>query len=141
MIVPIVAVLNGPVANAFAAVKETGAHVMVKTIRQIPVPFFTTQQAEEIGTLVAEYRKAIGAAHPLAVQQAYGEADRLLRQIDAIVLEAYGLPPRLERVLLDYFNGFNNRPIPFRFADYFPHDFKPFFSLRDWLTGTTLRQR
>jgi hypothetical protein len=57
----------------------------------------------------------------------------VLRRIDATVLSAYGLPPRLERQLLDYFNG-SRRQVAFRFTNYFPDDFTPWFSLADYLS-------
>jgi hypothetical protein len=53
----------------------------------------------------------------------------------AVILDAYGLPPRLERQLLDAFNG-GERIVPFRFADYFPQEFKPFCTLSEWLNNS-----
>jgi hypothetical protein len=40
----------------------------------------------------------------------------------------------MERELLDHFRGFP-RQVPFPFADYFPPDFTPAFTLSEWLTG------
>lgn len=137
MILPLAAVLNGPLANAFLADRETGPHIVKKSLLDIPVPSFSKRQKDELERLVQTYTQTLGAESNglLIREQVDRQADSLLRQIDAIVLEAYGLPPRLERMLLDYFNGFNSRPVPYRFADYFPREFKPFFALKDWLTG------
>jgi hypothetical protein len=55
-------------------------------------------------------------------------------QIDAEVLSAYDLPPRLERELLDYFTGYE-RPGPVRFDRYFPSDFRPAIPLRDYISA------
>ena len=49
-------------------------------------------------------------------------AKQILLQMDAIILKGYGLPPWLERRLLDFFRG-ERRPVPFEFGDYFPADF------------------
>ena len=49
-------------------------------------------------------------------------AHRILLQLDALILKGYGLPPWLERRLLDFFRG-ERRPVPFDFGDYFPADF------------------
>ena len=42
--------------------------------------------------------------------------------MDALILDAYDLPPWLERRLLDFFKG-EERPVPFKFGDYFPAGF------------------
>jgi hypothetical protein len=55
-------------------------------------------------------------------------AKKVILQMDALVLRAYGLPPWLERKLLDFFRG-QPRPVPFEFGDYFPADFTPNISL------------
>ena len=77
----------------------------------------------------------------------YREAEQTLRVIDAIVLSGYDLAPRVERELLDYFNG-QERVVPFQFGAYFPPDFEPCYSLRDYLskgfskrTASELRKR
>jgi hypothetical protein len=127
------AVLNGPVANAFVWERSGKRETTLNTIRSIPFPAFKTRHLSEITRLASEYRIAVEEAGE-QLGGSYVKADKLLREIDAIVLSAYGLPPRLERQLLDFFNG-DERQAPFRFADYFPHDFAPCFSLAEWITG------
>jgi hypothetical protein len=56
-------------------------------------------------------------------------ARRILLEMDALILQAYGLPPWLERRLLDFFRG-EARPVPFAFGDYYPADFAPSIPLR-----------
>ena len=60
-------------------------------------------------------------------------ARRSLLEIDAILLRAYNLPPRLERELLDFFRGFKRR-VPFDFTEYFPANFGPTIPLWMYLT-------
>lgn len=121
------AVLNGPVANAYLTENSGKGEFTFESIYRIPFPILSDKQIEVVNRLVDEYVVAAEGNND-------SRADLLLRQIDATVLTAYGLPPRLERKLLDYFRG-ESRLVPFEFADYFPPDFEPCFSLADWLTG------
>ena len=61
-------------------------------------------------------------------------ARRALLEIDAILLRAYNLPPRLERAVLDFFRGFERR-VPFKFTEYFPPNFGPNIPLWMYLSG------
>jgi hypothetical protein len=65
---------------------------------------------------VNEYEELIRGETRLA--PASELAQQLLLKIDAIILAGYGLPPRLERKLLKYFDG-EERPVvsPFRGYD------------------------
>ena len=57
-----------------------------------------------------------------------------LLRIDAELLTAYDLPPRLERELLDYFAG-HRCPGPVKFDRYYPDDFRPALPLRMVISG------
>jgi len=124
------AVLNGPVANAFVSTIEGKIDITSDTLKRIPVPAFLPEDIAQISTLVANYRQILDGDE---LQLDYAKADVLLRQIDAIVLKAYDLPPRLERNLLDFFNGCR-RQVPFDFHDYFPPEFESYFSLHDYIS-------
>jgi hypothetical protein len=57
---------------------------------------------------------------------AFARARDALLEIDATILRAYGLPPRMERELLDFFrNATPPRPVPFALDEYFPESFGP----------------
>ena len=58
---------------------------------------------------------------------------RLLVWIDALVLDGYDLPPRLERQLFDYFEG-RERPVLHEFRGWLPGDLKGNAPLFEWLT-------
>jgi hypothetical protein len=64
----------------------------------------------------------------------------LLLKIDAAVLDAYGLPARLERQVLDFFNSeegaSQRRAVPFDFGNYFPSDFKSCFPLSEFISAS-----
>jgi hypothetical protein len=54
------------------------------------------------------------------------EAKTVLLEIDSLVIKAYGLSPRVERELLDFFRSpKRGRPVPFEFGPYFPESFSP----------------
>ena len=98
------AIVNGPVANAYLAVHSPAKGIRISAVNAIPLP----ATLPDIAELVTDYRRLLtDAALP-------GECDARLRdllvEIDARVLAAYDLPPRLENELLDYF-GTAERPV------------------------------
>jgi hypothetical protein len=142
------AVLNGPVANAFVATREGKKHITIETLKAIPVPSFSPSQQALVKELVAEYKSAThDFDSPFTPDFRPTIIELLLKRIDAEVLSAYDLPPRIERQLLDFFNG-QSRAVPFEFTDYFPSEFESWIPLRDYLsdelrksTATAWRQR
>lgn len=121
------AVLNSPVANAYVAVHDFKLHVRKQTLEKIPLPRWGVEEIHEIERLVSAYEQTIKT--PLG---AY-DAEKALLAIDAYVLKGYNLQPRLERQLLDFFQGVK-RPVPFRFAEYFPQSFAPTIPLWMYLS-------
>ena len=57
-----------------------------------------------------------------------------LQQIDSIVLEGYGLTPRLERKLLDSFAG-HQRPVPFEFTRFYEKGFRAAVPYSTYVSG------
>jgi hypothetical protein len=125
------AILNSPVANAFVAAREGKTDVTIETLRSIPLPRFTDDQATRLRDLVSRYQQT--TALPLQGGAPDAVSEQLLKEIDATVLSAYKLPPRLERELLDFFRG-NARPTSHAFQDYYPADLEVYFSLSDYLS-------
>ena len=102
-----VAVLNGPVANAYVAARNGDGNIRIGNLDPIPIPRGDLPPA---GELAADY------AARLAAPDAPDRDDRmekLLIGIDARVLGAYDLPPQLERRLLERFRG-AARPVAHR---------------------------
>lgn len=99
------AVINGPLANAFIAVRSPAKGIRATAVAEIPIPRSLPGQ---LGSLVEQY------VEHLNDQSLFNQNADLLRgllnQIDAEVLEAYDLPPRLERELLDFFRD-AERPV------------------------------
>lgn len=135
----IAALLNGPVAAAFVATRETSKHITKTVLERVPIPHLQPDQVAAIERLVDAYLavRANTAAPDLPLWSAgNGEpaAKRILLQIDAEILKAYKLPPRLERLLLDYFRR-AKRPVPFQFGDYFPGDFTATIPLWQYISS------
>jgi hypothetical protein len=99
------AVLNGPLANAFLTERASNQHFTNELLKRLPVP--KHQNLNEITQTVLRFRNARAAAqaHGLKRPGADEHLSRLLVELDAEVLKAYELPPRLERRLLEFFRG------------------------------------
>jgi hypothetical protein len=128
------AILNSPVANAFVATREGSRDNTGEILKLIPVPRFSRPATEKIHNLVRQYQESTSSM----MLGSREESENLLKNIDAIVLEAYMMPPRLERALLDYFNG-SPRKVDHSFQDYFPASFDIFVHLTDYLGGKFAR--
>ncbi len=124
------AILNSPVANAFVATREGKTDVTKETLVLIPVPILTEAQRTKLRELIKEYQKLTST---ILLDNVWGSAEGLLKQIDATVLSGYRMPPRIERQLLDFFRN-QDRPTKHVFSEYFPEDFSAYFSLSDYLS-------
>ena len=130
------AILNGPVANAFVAVREVQRDIRIQTLKNVPVPNFHPDTEQTISSLVRQYNEVRGQwlLGIIPVSQAHVTCKRLLQWVDAEVLKAYDLPPRFERSLLDFFSG-HSRPGPIKFTQYFPDSFRPSLPWYRFLLG------
>ena len=130
------AVLNGPVANAYVSARELGRHLQIGSLGDIPIPEFGQAAQRLISSLVHRYieTRVLWLTGQLEVGESYDISHHLLRAIDAEVLRAYDLPPRLERAVLDWFSG-HERPGPVEFTEYFPSTFKPYVPWHLYTSG------
>ena len=114
-LVELCAILNSPLANAFSFVHDEQKHLRKETLQTLPLP--SARISREIGSLIGEYVAACeGDDGPLFSSRPKSAQDLLL-EIDALVLKAYDLPPRLERELLR-FMGEGQRPSRVDFEGY-----------------------
>lgn len=128
--VVLAAILNSPVANAFIATREGKIDITRQTLLLVPVPILTADQRSRLHLLVARYQIA---TKDIALSRNDSEdPERMLKEIDALILDGYRLPPRLERQILDYFRG-HARPVSHPFTDYIPEDHEFYFSLSAYL--------
>jgi hypothetical protein len=103
-LVALAAIVNGPVANAYLAVHSPAKGIRISAVNAIPIPATLPDVAE----LVGDYRRLVAGTEMLSDRDT--QLLELLVEIDARVLAAYDLPPRLERDLLNYF-GAAERPV------------------------------
>ena len=131
----LVAVLNGPLANAFITDHSSEKRLRIETLLSIPIPRTLPPM---VGELAREYARLV------TQRELQDRRDQrlaaLLDQIDVLVLEAYDLPPRLERALLAAFGAAERRLAhawePWRVSN---HD--PAFRLAELRAGILERSR
>ncbi len=119
------AVVNSPIANAYAFTHLSKRDNTVGDVRRLPVP--TAGSTGCIEQAVIAYLEAVREASECSVLQ-----DLLLR-VDAEVLKLYSLPLELERALLDLFNGHDRVGVPFKQERYFPEELDHPMRLADFL--------
>ncbi len=127
------ALLNSPVANGFAYDKLGKRDILVGTMRTLPVPPRSPSHEAAIEQAATKYRTlAIAKAaakpapsglfnqkmSPTAPPPTNTEVQAALLAMDAAVLRAYNLPVRLERQLLDLFNGVERKGVGCSFTSY-----------------------
>jgi hypothetical protein len=118
------AILNSPLANAFAYCHLGKRDVLVGTMRRMPVPEWSSAHAAMIEQTAMRYRALATSAGPLYEPAATPDGIRqALLEMDAAVLRAYDLPPRLERQLLDLFTGVERKGVGCTFTGYYPAGF------------------
>jgi len=127
------ALTNSPIANASLFSKGGKRDNRIRDLEQIPIPFIKMIDEERITYLVKSYEALRSSLkEDLALEANIQKCLQTLTEIDALILKAYDLPPRLERKLLDFFRG-HPRPVPFDFPDYYPKDFNPCIPLYKYL--------
>jgi hypothetical protein len=125
------AVLNGPVANAFVTVDSPANRIRISTMRALPIP---PNPPSDVEPLIAEYRTLFSPEAFALDAEPARRANKLLNYIDAVVLRAYDLPPRLERELLEFFRD-TRRPTLHPWHHWLPEDFGPAIPLHEYLSG------
>ena len=124
------AILNSPVANAYIATHSPADRIRVSTVSAVPIPVEIPTVIDE---LVKRYMRIVAQSFGLFSSRAAERADELLSQIDALILKAYDLSPRLEKQLLEYFRE-SERPTLHEWSHWFPVGFTPFIPLHEYLS-------
>jgi hypothetical protein len=100
------AVMLSPVANAYAYSWSGKRQTLVKEWEAMPLPRPTSDQLAEIERAAATYLEVAVPPQAFTLIQPDEDAIRqALLDLDATVLRLYGLPPDLERQLLEIFEG------------------------------------
>jgi hypothetical protein len=129
------AVLNSPIANAYAYSWSGKRHMLVKEWRAFPLPAVTPERCREIEAAASAYRTAVEASEAAFLQpDKKSELKEALLALDAEVLKLYDLPPRLERQLLDLFTGVERKGVGCDFRGYYPPGFTSYLPLHELIS-------
>ena len=132
------AVLNSPLANAYAYAHASKRDIPTGLMRQLPIPDASPEDIRIVAEAARSYLSFVAPPRGLSARD-QDRARALLLAVDAQVLRLYDLPPRLEREVLDLFAGQERKGVPFRFDRYFPDDYEPCFPLHEYLSAAYQR--
>ena len=129
------AILNSPLANAYIYCYGTKRLVGVRRILSFPIPNMNANDVYFLSELVQDYFKIFHLKRGILQSEIdTKEAKQKMLAIDAEVMRAYDLPPRLERQVLDLFYGWPRKGVDFKFTRYFPRDFESYIPLHEYLS-------
>jgi hypothetical protein len=126
------AVLSSPLASAFSFERDLDRSNHITTLQQLPIPEIGHLQPDGPLHSQAERLQRILLPQLLASEPDVGKITETLIRLDAAVLEAYDLPSRVQRQLLNQFQGWQ-RPVAVPFKGYFPDCFKDALTLKDFV--------
>ena len=129
------AILNSPLANAYIYCYGTKRIIGVRRILSFPIPNMNANDLYFLSDLVQDYFKIFQLKRGILQPEIdTKEANQKMVAIDAEVMRLYDLPPRLERQVLDLFNGWQRKGVDFKFERYFPKDFESWIPLHEYLS-------
>jgi hypothetical protein len=129
------AILNSPLSNAFVFCHSMERHNLEGTIRKMPVPHYDEEVFDKIKRLVSTYFDLDrGNNETLRIESDKKELRKLLLSIDAEVMRLYDLPPKMEKRVLDLFQGSQRKGVDFRFDGYYPDGFESAIPLHEYLS-------
>jgi type I restriction-modification system DNA methylase subunit len=128
------AVLNSPFANAYMFCNSMERHNLAGTVRKMPIPPCTKATLSKLEGLVAEYFKLMQKKDSEFGIDVQDKAKQLLLSIDAEVMRLYDLPPKMEKRILNLFQGKLRKGVDFKFKSYFPEGFESAIPLHDYLS-------
>lgn len=134
------AICNSPFANAYAYAHLMKRNILAGAMRAMPIPSLSEADMQGVVDAAEAYLREVRPSQRILQPEIDDQkACSLLLHMDAEVLRLYDLPPRLERQLLDLFNGHQRAGVPFKFDRYFPEDFEPCFPLHEYLSDAYRR--
>jgi len=128
------AVLNSPFANAYMFCNSMERHNLAGTVRKMPVPPCTKATLSKLEGLVAEYFKLMQKKDSEFGIDVQDKAKQLLLSIDAEVMRLYDLPPKMEKRILNLFQGKPRKGVDFKFKGYYQDGFESAIPLHEYLS-------
>ncbi len=128
------AFLNSPLANAYMYCNSLERVNLKGTVVNIPLPKVNYRTLNYVEDMVRKYFE-LKKKHPLEVgRETSEEARRLLLSIDAEVMRLYDLPPKMEKRVLDLFQGVQRKGVDSKFTGYYPEGFESAVPLHEYLS-------
>jgi hypothetical protein len=121
-------------ANAFIFAHTTDRYITAGTARRIPVPICSGESLKKLERLVGEYFTLMEKKDSEFGIDIRDTAKRIFLSIDAEVMRLYDLPPKMEKQILDLFQGFKRKGVDFEFKEYYPEDFESWIPLHEYLS-------
>ena len=127
--------LNSPLANAYIYCHGTKRLIGVDRILNMPIPDMSDKDFHHICELVHNYLNLYNVDKNILTPDVNRtEARKRMWAIDAEVMRLYNLPPRLERQVLDLFNGWPRKGVDFEQERYYPEGFDSWIPLHEYLS-------
>jgi hypothetical protein len=127
--------LNSPIANAYVYANATKRHIIGGDLLGLPLPAAARERFEEIEVTAEAYLSAVKELRKALVAEVTRTTiKRALLNLDAAVLRAYDLPPRLERQLLDLFTDVERKGVGCDFRGYYPPGFDAYVPLHELIS-------
>jgi hypothetical protein len=124
------AILNSPVANAFAYCHSGKRQTLVGEWSEMPLPIVSQERSQAIEAAASIYLAAVQASESAFMQaDTTNDVKASLLALDAEVLKLYDLTPFLERRLLDLFTGVERKGVGCDFRGYYPPGFTSYLPL------------
>jgi type I restriction-modification system DNA methylase subunit len=127
------ALTNSPLANAYLydyCERDNKEGIL----RKVPIPPFAKGTFEKLEGLVTEYFKLMEKKDSGFGIDVQDKAKHLLLSIDAEVMRLYDLPPKMEKRILDLFQGVQRKGVDFKFEGYYPEGFESAVPLHEYLS-------
>ncbi|MGE0680222.1 MAG: N-6 DNA methylase [Candidatus Binatia bacterium] len=130
-------ICNSPLANAYSYAFSGKRDVLTGLMRKMPIPDINSIEVTPLVKAVEVYLESVQVLEDRGFSSDVLAKLKMLHwRVDAEVLSLYGLPPHLERQLLDLFSGVERRGVPFEQKEYFPKGFTELSTLHELLTIT-----
>jgi hypothetical protein len=129
------ALINSPFTNAYMYCHCIRLN-LEGVLRDMPIPF-DNQDLSKLESMVKAYFTLSEQQINFTLRdesQLNEKKKQCLLAIDAEVLRLYDLPPRLEKTLLDFFEGVSRKGVDFEFDRYYEEGFESYIPLHMYIS-------
>jgi hypothetical protein len=130
----IFAFVNSPYTSAYMFDNCMGRNNLEGTLGEMPIPF-KGRDLSKLEALSKKYFEFDHSEFALKDKEKFKQSKKqCLLEIDAEVLRLYNLPPRLEKTLLDFFEGVPRKGVDFEFDRYYEEGFDSYIPLHMYIS-------